>query len=221
MYNPWKEKALTIRNTAYELYQLSATTDDEDALKTAENKVYAAIRDMSEFIGEIPTKDGKKSARVPANAKTDNGTLFCDVLAISVNRNAKKEVKTLTDARDARKTAKKELKEKCFNSNGIMLKGENIEKIAKEYDEKIKALDNIIAEQLKIKKASIFATAKRKDGAFLKDFEICIRKVITSRYNFTAEELKADKNKSHEVSKASKKQKGKAKAEAKASAFIV
>jgi hypothetical protein len=201
-YKEWKTAVLTLRNVAYDYYKALPTATEEEA-KTAENKVFEALRTIIHFVGTVPTADKKGTVKIPANAKTDSGTLFLDVVAKAVNTSAKIEVKAIQEARNNLQLARKAYKENCLTAKGIVKSGLTKEYI-KQYTDSIEEHENTIAKLLEKANNSVYGTAPAKDARFLKDFEICFRKVLTERYNFTSEEAKADKKKTAEARKANR-----------------
>ena len=188
-FRDWSTAVDTVRTTAFEHYK--ALAGDTTATDT-EKAVYTALKTVLSLVGDIPTADGKECAKIPCNADTDGGTLFLDIMAIAVNRQAKVEKTALVNARTNLRNARNEYRKNCLTENGMVKAGLQAGYI-KAFTDAIDKHTAEIERLLNIANNSVHGTEIAKKGKFAKDFEIVLKKVVLSRYNFTAEQVKAER----------------------------
>ena len=186
LYTSWINALKALKITAFAYYKAEAEQAKAEVIAEAETDVYTEIKALTALIGDIPTADGKESTKLSAKV------LFLDSIRFAVNDKAKNEIKALTEAREALRTAKAEYKKNCLTEQGTLKRGLSEEYITAK-EEAIKTASARVEECLNKANASVYATAEVKIGTFAKSFEIALRKAMLKQYNFTAEQAKAEK----------------------------
>lgn len=208
LFNKWKSLALAVRNAGHNLNAVNS----EGSTATAEEKAecekafYTALSAVYAEIGDIPTADGKQGKKLINGLQaTTDSTLGVFVRAMCSDygrkekdcvQTARKERAEILKERDA--TMKDERK-KLFSKNGNVYNGISASAVSaynekeESYAKKVKTADDTLTALLNKKGNSVFDCVPTSDGAFLRKFEIVIRKAVKGQTIKTLSEIKAER----------------------------